>query len=82
MKALAMLQKEAALLSKLNHQDIARIYDHFVEDGRHYMTLQYIQGEDLRRLVARRGAIPERRVAQWMRQLLEIMRYLENNHHR
>lgn len=76
-KALAMFKKEAALLSKLNHPDIARIYDHFVEDGRHYMTLQYIQGEDLRRLVARRGAISERRVAQWMRQLLEIMRYLE-----
>ena len=77
-KALAMFKKEAALLSKLNHPEIARIYDHFVEDGRHYMTLQYIQGEDLRRLVARRGPISERKVAHWLRQILSILRYLEN----
>lgn len=76
-KALAMFKKEAALLSKLNHPEIARIYDHFVEDGRHYMTLQYIQGEDLRRLVARRGPISERRVACWLRQILGILKYLE-----
>lgn len=76
-KALTMFKKEAALLSKLSHSDIARIYDHFVEDGRHYMTLQYIQGEDLRRLVARRGAISERRVAHWMRQLVGVLQYLE-----
>lgn len=76
-KALAMFKKEAALLSKLNHPEIARIYDHFVQDERHYMTLQYIQGEDLRRLVTRRGALTEKRVALWLRQILQILQYLE-----
>jgi tRNA A-37 threonylcarbamoyl transferase component Bud32 len=76
-KALVMFKKEAVLLSKLKHKDIAKIYDHFVEDGRHYMTLQYIQGEDLRRLVARRGPISEKRVCQWMRQILAVLKYLE-----
>ncbi len=75
-KALAMFKNEASVLAKLDHPDIAKIYDHFVEDGRHYMTLQYIQGEDLRRLVARRGPISERRVAQWMRQMLLVLNYL------
>ncbi len=76
-KALAMFKKEALLLSKLEHKDIAKIYDHFVEDGRHYMTLQYIQGEDLRRLVARRGPISEKKVCQWMKQILTVLIYLE-----
>ncbi len=76
-KALAMFKNEARLLSKLEHKDIAKIYDHFVEDGRHYMTLQYIQGEDLRRLVARRGPISEKRVCLWMRQILAVLKYLE-----
>ena len=76
-KALAMFKKEAMLLSKLEHRDIAKIYDHFIEDGRHYMTLQYIQGEDLRRLVARRGPISEKRVCHWMKQILSVLRYLE-----
>jgi len=76
-KALDMFKKEALLLSKLEHKDIAKIYDHFLEDGRHYMTLEYIQGEDLRRLVARRGPISERKVSQWMRQILKVLLYLE-----
>ncbi len=76
-KALAMFKKEAMLLAKLEHKDIAKIYDHFVEDGRHYMTLQYIQGEDLRRLVARRGPISEQRVCQWIKQILNVLKYLE-----
>lgn len=77
-KALTMFKKEATLLSKLNHKDIAKIYDHFVESGRHYMSLEYIQGEDLRRLAARRGTISERKVGQWLRQILEILVFLEN----
>lgn len=77
-KALAMFKKEALLLSKLDHKDIAKIYDHFVENGRHYMSLEYVKGEDLRRLTARRGTISERTVLQWVRQLLEILVYLES----
>jgi len=77
-KALSMFKKEATLLSKIDHADIAKIYDHFVENGRHYMILEYIQGEDLRRLTARRGKFSERRVVQWLRQILHIILYLEH----
>lgn len=78
-KALAMFKNEAAILAKLNHHDIARIYDHFVENDRHYMTLEYIAGEDLRRLVARRGPLSERVVYRWAKQLAEILVYLESH---
>lgn len=77
-KALAMFKKEAAILAKLNHAEIAKIYDHFVENNRHYMILEYIPGEDLRRLVARRGPISERVVYRWAKQLAEILVYLES----
>ena len=78
-KALSMFKKEAAILAKLNHEDIAKIYDHFVENERHYMILEYISGEDLRRLVARRGPLSERVVYRWAKQLAEILVYLESH---
>lgn len=75
-KALEMFKKEAILLAKLKHKDIAQIYDHFVENGRHYVILQYIPGEDLRRLVSRRGAIAEKNVCHWLRHLTQVLIYL------
>ncbi len=50
-KALEMFEREARFLVKLDHPQIARVYDHFQEDGRNYLVLDYIRGQDLRQLV-------------------------------
>jgi len=47
---------ESSLLSRLNHPNIARVHDYFVESGRHYLVMQYIEGTDLNRLVMQHGA--------------------------
>jgi len=48
-------QRESTLLSRLDHQSIARVQDHFVESGRHYLVMQHVDGVDLYRLVLQQG---------------------------
>src|SRR5262249_51844479 len=40
-KAIELFVREAKILVKLNHQAIAKVLDHFVEAGRHYLIIEY-----------------------------------------
>ena len=42
---------EARLLAELSHPGIPRIYSYFSEAGRHYIVMEYIEGETLERAV-------------------------------
>ena len=75
-KALEMFQREARLLMTLNNPRIARVFDNFVENGRHYMLLEYIDGKDLRRYVKERGPQAEELVLRWALEVAEILDYL------
>ncbi len=75
-KALEMFEREARFLVKLEHPQIARVYDHFQEDGRNYLVLDYIRGQDLRQLVKQNGAQAEEKVVGWGVQIADIMDYL------
>ena len=50
-------KREADLLARLIHPNLPRIYDHFDEQGRWYLTMDYIAGETLER---RLGKLPDR----------------------
>jgi serine/threonine protein kinase len=45
-------ETEARLLAELSHPGIPRIYSYFSEAGRHYIVMEYIEGETLERAVA------------------------------
>ncbi|MBA3859209.1 MAG: hypothetical protein C0507_20075 [Cyanobacteria bacterium PR.3.49] len=75
-KAIELFNREALLLSKLNHPHIAKVLDHFVESEHHYEVLEYIDGLDLRRFVKERGPQPEDFVLNWAEQICEILVYL------
>ena len=44
-------ETEARLLAELSHPGIPRIYSYFSEAGRHYIVMEYIEGETLERAV-------------------------------
>ena len=44
-------ETEARLLAELSHPGIPRIYSYFTEAGRHYIVMEYIEGETLERAV-------------------------------
>lgn len=71
-----MLDREAQILSSLSHSSLARVFDNFLDNGRHYILMELIKGEDLRRLVKEHGPQPESDVVYWALQLLEILAYL------
>jgi serine/threonine-protein kinase len=73
-----MLDKEAEMISKLEHPNIAKVMDHFVEDGRHYLVLQYINGPDLRQYVKENGAVPLAQALEWALKISEILKYLHS----
>ncbi len=50
-EAQARFETEARLLSELSHPGIPRIYSYFSEAGRHYIVMEYIEGETLERAV-------------------------------
>jgi len=44
-------KREALILSGLAHPNLPRIYDHFVDDGRWYIIMDFIEGETLEELL-------------------------------
>lgn len=77
-KALEMFDREARFLIALRHARIARVFDHFVENGRHYLLLEHIEGTDLRRLVRDSGPQPESFVIRWAAEVADILDYLHS----
>jgi serine/threonine-protein kinase len=75
-KARAMLDKESELLLKLEHSGVVQVMDHFIEQGRNYLMLEYINGQDLRQLVRQNGAQRDSIVIEWAVQLASILKYL------
>jgi predicted Ser/Thr protein kinase len=75
-KAEAMFLKESVLLMKLCHPNIVKVHEHFVEDGRHYMVLDYINGQNMRQLVKTSGAQHQLDVLNWAFTLTDILAYL------
>ena len=77
-KATELFDREARLLTKLDHPHIAKVYDHFIDGGRNYLVLEYVRGQDLRQLVKQTGAQPENLVLSWALQIASILEYLHN----
>ena len=55
-QAQARFESEARLLAELSHPGIPRIYSYFSEAGRHYIVMEYIEGETLEQAVTHTDA--------------------------
>lgn len=75
-KAKEHFRREAEILIKLSHPQIARVYDHFISDGRDYLLLEYIEGPDARELIRHQGRQPVSKVVNWAQQMATVLSYL------
>ncbi|MBX9674438.1 MAG: serine/threonine protein kinase [Candidatus Obscuribacterales bacterium] len=73
------LIREAEILFALSHPNIVKVLDHFVENDRHYLLMDYVNGTDLRQLVKQNGALGEKQVMAWASKIAHILAYLHNN---
>lgn len=62
--ALDALRREVRLARRVTHKNVARIFDIGVHDGTRFLTMEFVDGESLRRRVAREGRLPPARARQ------------------
>ena len=70
-------EQEARLLAQLHHPNLPRVSDYFTEDGRAFLVMQFIAGDDLAQIISRQpGPFPQNQVIAWADQLLDALIYL------
>lgn len=77
-KAREMFKREANLLMKLKHPAVVSVLDYFVENGRSYLLLDYVSGQDLRQYIKQNGRLREALVVEWAAQIATIVDYLHS----
>lgn len=77
-EALARFELEANLLQRLSHPRIPKVYAHFKDEGRSYLAMDFVRGQDLED-VLRQGAMPEERVLVLADQICDVLGYLHQN---
>lgn len=70
---------EARILSRLKHPNLPEFTDFFTEGTRHFLVMEFIDGNTLEDLLeANHGPFSERRVLGWARQLCDVLEYLHS----
>ena len=70
-------EREARLLAQLSHPALPRVSDYFTENGRAFLVMQFIAGDDLAQIIsAHPGPFPRAQVIAWADQLLDALIYL------
>jgi len=71
--------EEAKLLAKLSHPNLPKTMDYFIENGRYFMVIDYIEGIDLETYFENcYGQISEEQILKWGINLCDILEYLHN----
>lgn len=77
-KARELFEREARTLKSLNHPGIPKFFDFFVEDGKKYLAMELIHGEDLEKRIYQRGPCTPKQAIQWAIQTCEVLDYLHH----
>jgi serine/threonine protein kinase/tetratricopeptide (TPR) repeat protein len=70
-ETLERFKREIQLSSKVTHKNVLRVYDLGASEGIKYLTMQFVEGEDLSTVLKREGRLPVPRLTRILRQILE-----------
>jgi hypothetical protein len=73
-----LFAREAEILAKLDHPRIVRVVDHFVENKRDYLVLDFVPGLTLRQLVQSHGPLNEDDVRNIGKQIADLLTYMHS----
>jgi tetratricopeptide (TPR) repeat protein len=74
-KAVRLLKREASAAVQLSHPGIVRIFSTGEEQGKRYISMEYIEGPDLATVLDRKGKIPADAAEGILRQALDALGY-------
>jgi len=57
-KTIERFSNELKLARKIRHENVCQMYDINEEEGTHYITMEYVPGEDLKSFIRRVGQLP------------------------
>ena len=66
---LAQFHNEVRIARQVTHKNVCRMYDIGEVDGRPYLSMEYVDGEDLASLLRRIGRLPQDKAVEMARQL-------------
>jgi serine/threonine protein kinase len=78
-KAIEDFTREANVLARLSHPGIPTLIDHFAENSRHYLVMEFVAGGDLQHVLDQlgsKGKVAEDKVLRWARQMLDVLDFL------
>jgi len=81
--AIKKFKEEAIILARLRHSSLPVVQNHFVEKGRYYLVMDYVEGQTLEEILcstlAKKEFLPEERILNWAIQACDILDYLHNH---
>ena len=67
--ALARFYKEVSVARQISHRHVCRVYDVSEYEGQHFISMEFVRGEELALLLKRIGRLPQNKAIELARQL-------------
>jgi serine/threonine-protein kinase len=67
--ALARFRNEVRIARQVSHPNVCRVYDIGVIEGQHFLSMEYVDGEDLASLLRRIGRLPPDKALEFTRRI-------------
>jgi predicted Ser/Thr protein kinase len=68
-ESIARFKQEARAVALLDHENIARVYYCGEDQGLHFIAFEFVEGENLRTLIERRGPLPASECVHYLLQI-------------
>ena len=72
------INREVEIMYKLNHPHIIKLYNHFEDDDNLYLIMDFASKGQLYSLLKKEGKFDEKSVAQYMREVISAIKYLQS----
>ena len=72
------INREIEIMYKLNHPHVIRLINHFEDDDKFYLIMPYASKGQLYSLLRRQVRFDQRTAAQYMREVIEAVRYIHS----
>jgi type IV pilus assembly protein PilM len=80
--AIQKFKDEAVMLARLRHTNLPVVQNHFIEEGRYFLVMDYVEGDSLEDIIDEAleedGLLDEETVINWGIQICDVLDYLHS----